>query len=107
MYLITIKMFIIFQAVGIAVEFCSHLVHSFSVSVKTTRIDRVADALTNMGSSIFSGITLTKFGGIIVLGFAKSQIFQVIYLVYYWVYKLNTRSLFIIKKKYIFTGILL
>ncbi|XP_043265268.1 NPC intracellular cholesterol transporter 1 isoform X2 [Colletes gigas] len=67
------------MAVGIAVEFCSHLVHSFSVSVKATRVERVSDALTNMGSSIFSGITLTKFGGIIVLGFAKSQIFQVFY----------------------------
>ncbi|XP_043485324.1 NPC intracellular cholesterol transporter 1 isoform X2 [Leptopilina heterotoma] len=67
------------MAVGIAVEFCSHLVHSFSVSVKATRVDRVADALTNMGSSVFSGITLTKFGGIIVLGFAKSQIFKVFY----------------------------
>lgn len=67
------------MAVGIAVEFCSHLVHSFSVSVKTTRVERVADALTNMGSSIFSGITLTKFGGIVVLGFAKSQIFKVFY----------------------------
>ncbi|XP_076222657.1 Niemann-Pick type C-1a isoform X4 [Nomia melanderi] len=67
------------MAVGIAVEFCSHLVHSFSVSVKPTRVERVADALTNMGSSIFSGITLTKFGGIIVLGFAKSQIFKVFY----------------------------
>jgi hypothetical protein len=30
-------------------------------------------------SQIFSGITLTKFGGILVLGFAKSQIFQVFY----------------------------
>ncbi|XP_076243132.1 Niemann-Pick type C-1a isoform X2 [Calliopsis andreniformis] len=67
------------MAVGIAVEFCSHLVHSFSVSVEATRVERVADALTNMGSSIFSGITLTKFGGIIVLGFAKSQIFKVFY----------------------------
>ncbi|XP_012153850.1 Niemann-Pick type C-1a isoform X6 [Megachile rotundata] len=67
------------MAVGIAVEFCSHLVHSFSVSVKPTRVERVADALTNMGSSIFSGITLTKFGGIVVLGFAKSQIFKVFY----------------------------
>ncbi|XP_058807080.1 NPC intracellular cholesterol transporter 1 isoform X2 [Phymastichus coffea] len=67
------------MAVGIAVEFCSHLVHSFSVSVHSTRIERVADALTNMGSSVFSGITLTKFGGIIVLGFAKSQIFKVFY----------------------------
>ncbi|XP_014300205.2 NPC intracellular cholesterol transporter 1 isoform X2 [Microplitis demolitor] len=67
------------MAVGISVEFCSHLVHSFSTSVKETRIERVEDAVTNMGSSIFSGITLTKFGGIIVLGFAKSQIFKVFY----------------------------
>ena len=28
---------------------------------------------------VLSGITLTKFGGIIVLAFAKSQIFQVFY----------------------------
>ncbi|XP_026472293.1 NPC intracellular cholesterol transporter 1-like isoform X5 [Ctenocephalides felis] len=67
------------MAVGISVEFCSHLVHSFSVSIQATRSERAADALTKMGSSVFSGITLTKFGGIIVLGFAKSQIFQVFY----------------------------
>ncbi|CAO1305403.1 unnamed protein product [Diamesa tonsa] len=67
------------MAVGISVEFCSHLVHSFSVSVEETRVRRAADALTKMGSSVFSGITLTKFGGILVLGFAKSQIFQVFY----------------------------
>lgn len=65
------------MAVGISVEFCSHLVHSFSTSVEPTRVERAADALTKMGSSIFSGITLTKFGGIVVLAFAKSQIFQV------------------------------
>jgi len=35
--------------------------------------------LVNMGSSVLSGITLTKFGGIVVLGFAKSQIFRVFY----------------------------
>lgn len=28
---------------------------------------------------MFSGITLTKFGGIVVLAFSKSQIFQVFY----------------------------
>ncbi|CRL00931.1 CLUMA_CG014455, isoform A, partial [Clunio marinus] len=67
------------MAVGISVEFCSHLVHSFSVSVQETKVKRSADALTKMGSSIFSGITLTKFGGILVLGFAQSQIFQVFY----------------------------
>lgn len=67
------------MAVGISVEFCSHLVHSFSVSVEETRENRAADALTKMGSSVFSGITLTKFAGILVLGFARSQIFQVFY----------------------------
>ncbi|XP_025834125.1 NPC intracellular cholesterol transporter 1 isoform X2 [Agrilus planipennis] len=67
------------MAVGIAVEFCSHLVHSFSMSMYHTRVERASDALARMGSSVFSGITLTKFGGIIVLGFAKSQIFQVFY----------------------------
>lgn len=68
------------MAVGISVEFCSHLVHSFGVSLEgETKVKRSADALTKMGSSIFSGITLTKFGGILVLGFAQSQIFQVFY----------------------------
>lgn len=67
------------MAVGIAVEFCSHLVHSFSVSMENSRLERASESLVKMGSSVFSGITLTKFGGIIVLGFAKSQIFQVFY----------------------------
>lgn len=67
------------MAVGISVEFCSHMVHSFAASQKQSREERAADALTQMGSSIFSGITLTKFGGILVLGFANSQIFQVFY----------------------------
>lgn len=30
-------------------------------------------------SQVFSGITLTKFGGIVVLAFSKSKIFQVFY----------------------------
>jgi Niemann-Pick C1 protein len=32
-----------------------------------------------MGSSVFSGITLTKILGIIVLAFSHSQLFQVFY----------------------------
>lgn len=31
------------------------------------------------GVQVFSGITLTKLGGIIVLAFSKSQLFQVFY----------------------------
>ncbi|XP_063229747.1 NPC intracellular cholesterol transporter 1 homolog 1b-like [Bacillus rossius redtenbacheri] len=67
------------MCVGIAVEFCSHTVHAFTLSTQKTRLNRAADALTNIGSSVLSGITLTKFAGIVVLAFAKSQIFQVFY----------------------------
>ncbi|XP_032421696.1 NPC intracellular cholesterol transporter 1 [Xiphophorus hellerii] len=64
---------------GISVEFCSHIVRAFSVSMKTNRVERAEEALAHMGSSVFSGITLTKFGGILILALSKSQIFQVFY----------------------------
>jgi Niemann-Pick C1 protein len=43
------------------------------------RVHRAQNVLTSMGSSVLSGITLTKFGGIVVLAFAKSQIFSIFY----------------------------
>ncbi|KAL2097312.1 hypothetical protein ACEWY4_006519 [Coilia grayii] len=64
---------------GISVEFCSHIVRAFSTSTKGTRVERAEEALAHMGSSVFSGITLTKFGGILILALSKSQIFQVFY----------------------------
>ncbi|XP_037131610.1 NPC intracellular cholesterol transporter 1 isoform X1 [Syngnathus acus] len=67
------------MACGISVEFCSHLVRAFTVSMKTSRVERAEEALAHMGSSVFSGITLTKFGGILILALSKSQIFQVFY----------------------------
>ncbi|KAL0126706.1 hypothetical protein PUN28_005221 [Cardiocondyla obscurior] len=67
------------MAAGISVEFCSHIVHSYITSVAMTRVGKASEALSVMGSSVFSGITLTKFVGIAVLAFAKSQIFRVFY----------------------------
>ncbi|XP_042228595.1 NPC intracellular cholesterol transporter 1-like [Homarus americanus] len=67
------------MAVGISVEFCSHITHAFSLSMEETRLQRAKDALITMGSSVLSGITFTKFGGIIVLAFAHSKIFKVFY----------------------------
>ncbi|KAM6948894.1 NPC intracellular cholesterol transporter 1 [Aplochiton taeniatus] len=64
---------------GISVEFCSHIVRAFSISVKGSRVERAEEALAHMGSSVFSGITLTKFGGILILALSKSQIFQIFY----------------------------
>lgn len=44
-----------------------------------TTMSRAKESLAITGSSVLSGITLTKFCGIIVLAFAKSQIFQIFY----------------------------
>merc|ERR1712227_27432 len=67
------------MAVGISVEFCSHMTRAFSVNIGRDRMERASNVLTNMGSSVLSGITLTKFAGIVVLAFAKSQIFKIFY----------------------------
>merc|ERR1711974_64952 len=56
-----------------------HITRPFAVNVGENRVARAKDTLINMGSSVLSGITLTKFGGIIVLAFAKSQIFTIFY----------------------------
>ncbi|KRX52476.1 Niemann-Pick C1 protein [Trichinella sp. T9] len=67
------------MAVGISVEFCAHITRAFSTSIRLTRVERAKEALENVGYSVLSGITLTKFGGIVVLAFSHSQIFQVFY----------------------------
>ncbi|XP_076812151.1 NPC intracellular cholesterol transporter 1-like [Clavelina lepadiformis] len=67
------------MAVGISVEFCAHIARAFAMSQKRTRVARAKEALAEMGSSVFSGITLTKFVGIAILAFSKSQIFQIFY----------------------------
>jgi Niemann-Pick C1 protein len=67
------------MAIGISVEFCAHITRSFAVNVGENRVARAKDTLVNMGSSVLSGITLTKFAGIVVLAFAKSQIFKIFY----------------------------
>ncbi|KAL3657392.1 hypothetical protein V7S43_017711 [Phytophthora oleae] len=67
--------------IGLGVEFCVHLAHQFSFSRRhhlgTTGNDHTRYALTSVGASIFSGITLTKFCGIGVLAFAPSMLFRV------------------------------
>eukprot|EP00794_Sanderia_malayensis_P012125 gene12125-13377_t len=67
------------MCIGISVEFCAHIARSFSVSPLATRVDRARDALARMGSSVLSGITFTKFSGIVVLAFSKSQLFEIFY----------------------------
>ncbi|CAI9755795.1 unnamed protein product [Fraxinus pennsylvanica] len=64
------------MSVRIAVEFCVHITHAFLVT-SGDRNQRMKEALTTMGASVFSGITLTKLVGVIVLCFSKSEVFVV------------------------------
>ncbi|CAK9178319.1 unnamed protein product [Ilex paraguariensis] len=66
------------MAVGIAVEFCVHITHAFVVS-SGDRNQRTKEALGTLGASVFSGITLTKLVGVIVLCFSRTEVFVVYY----------------------------
>lgn len=66
------------MCVGISVEFCSHIAFAFE-KADGTRDERARTALISMAPSVFSGITMTKFFGVVVLAFASSQMFQVYY----------------------------
>lgn len=63
---------------GIGVEFVSHIIRSYK-GYSGNNYERASKALTITGSSVLSGITLTKFAGIFVLFFSKSRIFQIFY----------------------------
>ncbi|MBN3296956.1 NPCL1 protein, partial [Amia calva] len=66
-------------AVGISVEFVSHLTRSFAISTKLTRVERAKEATTNMGSAVFAGVAMTNLPGIVVLAFAKAQLIQIFF----------------------------
>ena len=76
--------------VGIGVEFCAHVARTFmfpsrSIAEKAAkqgfrgRDARAWGSLVNVGASVFSGITITKFLGVFVLAFTRSKIFEVYY----------------------------
>ncbi|KAK8582603.1 hypothetical protein V6N13_069377 [Hibiscus sabdariffa] len=66
------------MSIGIAVEFCVHIANAFLVS-NGNRDQRMKEALSTIGASVFSGITLTKLVGVIVLFFSRSELFVVYY----------------------------
>jgi Niemann-Pick C1 protein len=96
-------------AVGISVEFCSHLARAFQFPGKealiadsdspnpsrvhsisrfqsvhaspanSSSLARAYSALANVGGSVFTGITLTKLLGVSVLAFTRSKIFEIYY----------------------------
>uniref|UniRef100_A0A8C9BWG2 NPC1 like intracellular cholesterol transporter 1 n=1 Tax=Phocoena sinus TaxID=42100 RepID=A0A8C9BWG2_PHOSS len=66
-------------AVGISVEFVSHITRSFAISTKPTRLERAEEATISMGSAVFAGVAMTNLPGILVLGLAKAQLIQIFF----------------------------
>lgn len=92
------------QAVGISVEFVSHMTRSFALSVQPTHVERAKEATAKMGSAVralaqppslerpscgrltdvhlpqvFAGVAMTNLPGILVLAFAKAQLIQIFF----------------------------
>ena len=65
-------------ATGISVEFFSNIARSYLTS-SGSRNQKVHQTLSGTGCSVFSGITLTKLTGVVVLAFATTGIFVVYY----------------------------
>ncbi|XP_057588201.1 NPC1-like intracellular cholesterol transporter 1 isoform X2 [Hippopotamus amphibius kiboko] len=66
-------------AVGISVEFVSHITRSFAISTKPTRLERAKEATIYMGSAVFAGVAMTNLPGILILGLAKAQLIQIFF----------------------------
>ncbi|CAH1772334.1 unnamed protein product, partial [Owenia fusiformis] len=57
-YLNAISLINLVTCVGISVEFCSHLVRAFAISVHETRVLRAKHALAHMGGSVLSALIM-------------------------------------------------
>uniref|UniRef100_A0A8C6RZ73 NPC1 like intracellular cholesterol transporter 1 n=1 Tax=Nannospalax galili TaxID=1026970 RepID=A0A8C6RZ73_NANGA len=66
-------------AVGMSVEFVSHITRSFAVNTKPTRLERAKEATISMGSAVFAGVAMTNLPGILILGFAQAQLIQIFF----------------------------
>ncbi|XP_042329884.1 NPC1-like intracellular cholesterol transporter 1 [Sceloporus undulatus] len=66
-------------AVGISVEFVSHITRSFAISTLPTKVERAKEATVNMGSAVFAGVAMTNLPGVVVLAFAKAQLVQLFF----------------------------
>lgn len=70
----TLSMFILIMSIGLTVDYCMHIVHSYLHSLNkefASRNKRVEFALIEIGASVFQG-GFSTFLGALVLGFAQN-----------------------------------
>ena len=68
-----------FQAIGISVEFCSHITRAFAVSIEPTKVLRAKDSLAHMGSSVsrdFSLYCIVRTINIVILSLVAEIILK-------------------------------
>ncbi|XP_058676065.1 NPC1-like intracellular cholesterol transporter 1 [Ammospiza caudacuta] len=66
-------------AVGISVEFVSHITCAFARSRQPTRVARAKEATVTMGSKVVAGVAMTNLPGVVVLAFAKARLVQIFF----------------------------
>uniref|UniRef100_A0A6J0SLY2 NPC1-like intracellular cholesterol transporter 1 n=1 Tax=Pogona vitticeps TaxID=103695 RepID=A0A6J0SLY2_9SAUR len=66
-------------AVGLSVEFVSHITRAFAVTGGPSKLARAKEATVWMGSAVFSGVAMTNLPGIVILAFAKAQLVQIFF----------------------------
>ncbi|KAM6106798.1 NPC1-like intracellular cholesterol transporter 1 [Pterocles gutturalis] len=66
-------------AVGISVEFVSHVTCAFAHSTQPGRVARAAEATADMGSKVVAGVAMTNVPAVAVLAFAKAQLIQIFF----------------------------
>ncbi|XP_067049553.1 patched domain-containing protein 3-like [Acropora muricata] len=74
----SISMINLVMAIGFAVDYSAHVAHAYVVSNKATPNERVVDAVSTLGASVFMG-GFSTFLGVIVLAFAASEIFRIFF----------------------------
>lgn len=65
-------------SLGFGVEFCNHIGMNF-LRQRGSRNERAMKSMNAMGSSVVTGIALTKFLGVMILAFAPSTLFKLYY----------------------------
>ncbi|CAN8205612.1 unnamed protein product [Coccothraustes coccothraustes] len=66
-------------AVGISVEFVSHITCAFARSCQPTRVARAAEATVTMGSKVVAGVAMTNLPGVLVLALAKARLVRIFF----------------------------
>ncbi|XP_026690141.2 NPC1-like intracellular cholesterol transporter 1 isoform X1 [Ciona intestinalis] len=66
-------------AIGLSVEFISHVVRTFSLKTHISKKKRVIESMATMGPAVFAGVALTNLPGIIVLNWATAQLIQIFF----------------------------